>query len=62
MRGHGRKVCVSLEVASADAYYDEWVGRGVVIEELPKDEEWGARTFGVTDPFGNTIFVIGPAS
>jgi hypothetical protein len=24
------------------------------------NEEWGARTFGVGDPFGNSIFVIGP--
>ena len=23
-------------------------------------ESWGARTFGATDPFGNTIFMIGP--
>lgn len=62
MSGHGRDACVSLEVASADAYYQEWVGRGVAIKRPPKDEEWGARTFGVTDPFGNTIFVIGPTS
>ena len=26
----------------------------------PKDEEWGARTFDLVDPFGNTIFVMGP--
>lgn len=26
----------------------------------PKDEEWGARTFDLLDPFGNTIFVMGP--
>jgi len=29
---------------------------------LPKNEEWDARTFTVIDPFGNTIFVIGPAA
>lgn len=62
MSGHGRDACVSLEVTSADAYYHEWAGRGVEIKRPPKDEAWGARTFGVTDPFGNTIFVIGPAS
>jgi hypothetical protein len=28
----------------------------------PTEEEWGARTFDVIDPFGNTIFVIGPSS
>jgi hypothetical protein len=26
----------------------------------PKNESWGARTFDVIDPFGNTIFVMGP--
>lgn len=26
----------------------------------PKNETWGARTFDVIDPFGNTIFVMGP--
>lgn len=60
MSGHGRDACVSLQVESADAYYDEWIARGVPIKRPPKDESWNARTFGVTDPFGNTIFVIGP--
>ena len=60
MSGHGRDACVSLVVENADAYYDEWKGRGVPMKHPPKDEPWGARTFGVTDPFGNTIFVIGP--
>ena len=59
MSGHGRDAAVSLRVDSADAYYDEW-RRKISIKRPPKDEEWGARTFGVTDPFGNTIFVIGP--
>ena len=62
MTGHGREACVSLEVANADAYYDEWKARGVPMKRAPQDEEWGERTFGVTDPFGNTIFVIGPAT
>jgi catechol 2,3-dioxygenase-like lactoylglutathione lyase family enzyme len=60
MSGHGRDACVSLRVASADRYYNEWKSRGVVIDRPPKNEEWGSRTFGVQDPFGNTIFVIGP--
>lgn len=59
MSGHGRNACVSLEVADADAYYDEWKAR-VPIDRAPKNEEWGARTFSVHDPFGNTIFVMGP--
>jgi uncharacterized glyoxalase superfamily protein PhnB len=59
MDGHGRDACVSLEVDDADTYYDEWNQR-VEIPRPPQNEPWGARTFGVTDPFGNTIFVMGP--
>lgn len=61
MSGHGREACVSLEVESADAYYEEWRQR-VEIRRPPKNEEWGARTFDVIDPFGNTIFVMGPVT
>jgi uncharacterized glyoxalase superfamily protein PhnB len=59
MSGHGREACVSLEVEDADAYYHEWRNR-VEVKRPPKDEDWGARTFDLIDPFGNTIFVIGP--
>jgi catechol 2,3-dioxygenase-like lactoylglutathione lyase family enzyme len=59
MAGHGRDACVSLEVESAEAYYREWRDR-VEIRRPPRNEAWGARTFDVIDPFGNTIFVIGP--
>ncbi len=61
MAGHGREACVSLLVDSADRYYEEWRQRTRVLRP-PRDEEWGARTFDLTDPFGNTIFVIGPAT
>jgi uncharacterized glyoxalase superfamily protein PhnB len=60
MSGHGRDVCVSLRVKDADAYYLEWRDR-VEIRHPPRDEVWSARTFGLRDPSGNTIFVIGPA-
>ena len=59
MDGHGRDACVSLEVESADRYYEEWRTR-VPVKRPPKNEDWGGRTFDVTDPFGNTIFVVGP--
>ena len=59
MSGHGREACVSLAVDDADAYYDEWKSR-VEIRRPPRNEAWGARTFDVIDPFGNTIFVMGP--
>src|SRR5678815_5477688 len=54
MSGHGRDACLGLEVGDADAYYNEWRAK-VDIKDSPKDEEWGARTFSVIDPFGNTI-------
>ncbi|MGC4055865.1 MAG: hypothetical protein QM757_44200 [Paludibaculum sp.] len=59
MDGHGRNACVSLHVGDADSYYQEWSAR-VPVERAPKNEEWGARTFGLQDPSGNTIFVLGP--
>jgi len=58
MDGHGRNACVSLEVDDADAYYREWSAKVAVLRP-PRDEEWGARTFDLLDPFGNTIFVMG---
>jgi len=59
MDGHGRNACVSLEVSDADAYYREWSAK-VSVPRAPENEEWGARTFSVHDPSGNTIFVMGP--
>jgi hypothetical protein len=26
----------------------------------PRNEDWGARTFDLIDPAGNTLFVMGP--
>ena len=60
MDGHGRNACVSLEVDDVDAYFEEW-SQSVPVLRAPKDESWGARTFDLIDPFGNTIFVTGPA-
>lgn len=59
MDGHGRNVCVSLEVDAADAYFEEWREQ-VEVLRLLKNESWGARMFDLLDPFGNTIFVMGP--
>jgi catechol 2,3-dioxygenase-like lactoylglutathione lyase family enzyme len=61
MEGHGRNACVALEVDDADAYYREWSEK-VAVLRAPKDEEWGARTFDLLDPSGNTIFVMGSVS
>ena len=59
MPGHGRDACVLLEVNDADALYQEWHSRAD-IRKPPENQESGARTFSVTDPFGNTLFVVGP--
>jgi catechol 2,3-dioxygenase-like lactoylglutathione lyase family enzyme len=59
MDGHGRNACVSLHVGDVDAYHREWSAR-VAVLRAPKNEEWGARTFDLRDPSGNTIFVMGP--
>jgi uncharacterized glyoxalase superfamily protein PhnB len=59
MRGHGRDACVYLEVEDADALYEEWNPK-VQIRKPPEEQPWGARTFDVIDPSGNTLFVVGP--
>ena len=59
MSGHGRDACVALYVDDADAYYREWSEKAAVLR-APRNEEWGARTFDLLDPSGNTIFVMGP--
>jgi catechol 2,3-dioxygenase-like lactoylglutathione lyase family enzyme len=61
MQGHGRNACVALQVDDADAYYREWHAK-VDVLRAPKDEDWGARTFDLLDPSGNTIFVMGPVT
>ena len=59
MSGHGRNACASLRVNSADDLYRQWKEK-VPMKRAPMNEEWGARTFSVHDPFDNTLFVIGP--
>lgn len=59
MSGHGRNVVVTLEVDDTDALYDQW-RRQVELGQPPRNEEWGGRTFGVTDPYGNLLYVVGP--
>ena len=61
MEGHGRDACVSLQVDDVDAYYREWRAN-VSVLRAPRNEEWGARTFDLLDPSGNTIFVMGPVT
>ena len=61
MDGHGRDACVSLQVDSVDQYYDEWRAK-TPVKRPPHNEPWGARTFDLIDPFGNTIFVMGPVT
>jgi len=59
MEVHERNACVSLEVPDADCYFREWSSR-VPRRRPPHYEHWDARSFDLEEPFGNTIFVIGP--
>lgn len=59
MDGHGRHACISILVKDVDACHREWSARVAVLRN-PKNEDWGARTFDLRDPAGNTIFVMGP--
>lgn len=61
MAGHGRDACVAIQVDDTDRYYNEWSPK-VPVLRAPKNENWGARTFDLIDPFGNTIFVMGPVT
>ena len=61
MSGHGRNACVALHVDDTDRYYREWSAK-VKVLRAPKDEDWGARTFDLADPSGNTIFIMGPVA
>ena len=59
MPDHGRDACVYLDVKDADALYEEWQSK-VEIRKPPQNQPWVARTFDVIDPFGNSLFVVGP--
>jgi uncharacterized glyoxalase superfamily protein PhnB len=59
MSGHGRNVVVTLEVDDADVLFNQWRA-ATEIDRSPRNEDWGGRTFGVTDPFGNLLYVVGP--
>ena len=61
MTGHGRNACVALHVDDADRYYSEWSSK-VNVLRAPKDEDWGARTFDMLDPSGNTLFIMTPST
>jgi len=59
MDGHGRNACVAIHVDDTDRYFDEWSSKVGVLRK-PKNEDWGARTFDLLDPSGNTLFIMGP--
>jgi len=61
MSGDGRNACAALQADDTDRYYREWSPRAGVLRP-PKNEAWGARTFDLLDPSGNTIFVMGPVN
>jgi uncharacterized glyoxalase superfamily protein PhnB len=48
-----------IAVDDADTYFEEWREQVDVLRP-PENESWGVRTFDLLDPFGNTIFVMGP--
>jgi len=61
MSGHGRNACAALRVHDTDALYNEW-SQKIPTLSPPQNEPWGARTFGLSDPAGNTLFVMGPVT
>lgn len=51
-------VFLTLQVADAKATFDQLVKAGVKITYTLKDEVWGQRRFGLTDPNGMYIDVV----
>jgi hypothetical protein len=37
-----------------------WANESLTLTKAPIGEPWGARTFDTLDPFGSTLFVMGP--
>ena len=52
---------VHLLIPDVDAWYGEFVGKGVVVSEPPNDD-LGFRNMTVTDPDGNQLRFMVPAS
>ena len=52
---------VHLLIPDVDAWYREFVGKGVVVSEPPNDD-LGFRNMTVTDPDGNQLRFMVPAS
>ena len=53
------RVELVLYVNDVDGWHDHVVGAGVPVAEPPVDHPWGERSFGIEDPDGTTLRVIG---
>ncbi|WIN00369.1 VOC family protein [Actinoplanes oblitus] len=61
----GARLLITIEVADANAVYEELKQHGVTILNGPVDRPWGRRTVAFTDPAGNAwevAQILTPAS
>ncbi|MEO0162128.1 MAG: VOC family protein [candidate division WOR-3 bacterium] len=49
---------IFLEVDDVDAEYHRLLDMGVKFKSRPKNEHWGGRTAGLTDPDGNKVVLV----
>ena len=49
---------VSFLVDDVDALHDELVAQGIQTAGEPRDQDWGARAFGLRDPDGNNLYFL----
>ncbi|WP_068087022.1 VOC family protein [Polycladidibacter stylochi] len=58
----GRFVGVSLQAGNIMARYEELSKRGVKFTQPPQQQPWGGVLAHFTDPFGNTLTLLGEAN
>ena len=49
---------VSFLVDDVDALHDELVAQGIQTAGEPRDQDWGARAFGLLDPDCNNLYFL----
>lgn len=50
-------VSINIQVEDVDATYERLTSLGVATLSSPEDHEWGDRSFSVTDPIGNMVYL-----
>jgi catechol 2,3-dioxygenase-like lactoylglutathione lyase family enzyme len=49
---------ISFEVEDVDRVYADAKAKGVVFQDEPRDQDWGARVVSLRDPDGNNLYLL----